>query len=148
MVLVAVEQVVPDDRPGYPAQFEGIAELKHALENLPTELKGQATAIVSTRRTRRRTTSIAQYPTGPTGNLKKGVKVTVKEIGPFGVAAQVRSAAPHAWLYEFGTEARHYVTGSGKPRSPAGCRASGRAAGVYSHDDPASALDVRQSWRR
>jgi hypothetical protein len=34
----------------------------------------------------------------------------VKEIGPFGVAVQVRSQAPHAHLWEFGTIGRYYLT--------------------------------------
>ena len=44
---------------------------------------------------------VGAYPE-VTGNLKRGVKVTVEAIGPHGVAAKVRSSAPHAWLYEHG----------------------------------------------
>ena len=48
--------------------------------------------------------------------MRQGVKVVVKEIGPVGVAAQVRSAAPHAHLWEFGTEARHTSMGYARGR--------------------------------
>jgi hypothetical protein len=96
--------------------LEGIAELKDALARLPAELKGQATGLVVDAAYAAQRDIVNQYPIGPGnettgykgGNLKKGVKVTVKEIGPFAVAAQVKSGAPHAWLYEFGTTARSY----------------------------------------
>jgi len=102
-------------------RLTGILELKQALANLPAELKGQATGIVLETAYAAAEDIRNQYPLGPPdrerkgvpitpGNLKKGVKVVVKEIGPVGVAAQVRSTAPHAPLYEFGTVARHYVT--------------------------------------
>ena len=90
-------------------KLSGILELKQALANLPAELKGQATGIVMETAYAAADDIQNQYHQG-TGNLKKGVRVVVKEIGPVGVAAQVRSTAPHAPLYEFGTVARHYVT--------------------------------------
>lgn len=108
--------------------FHGILELKEQLRNLPAELKGKATAIVLDSAHSAAADIKGQYPLGPPGrfrkgkpiepgNLRKGVKVVVKEIGPLGVAAQVRSAAPHAHLYEFGTEARHYVTWRGRRKA-------------------------------
>lgn len=95
-------------------RLTGILELKQALANLPAQLKGEATGIVMETAYAAADDIRNQYHQGPTGNLKKGVRVVVKEIGPVGVAAQVRSTAPHAPLYEFGTEARHYITASGK----------------------------------
>ena len=95
-------------------KIHGILELKRELENLPAALKGQATAIVLDTAHAAANDIRAQYPSGGTGNLRKGVKVVVKEIGPVGVAAQVRSGAPHAVLYEFGSEARHYITKRGR----------------------------------
>jgi hypothetical protein len=105
-----------------PAQLKlsGILELKEALANLPVQLKGQATGIVLDTAHAAADDIRNQYPIGPTGNLRKGVKVQVKEIGPVGVAAQVRSAAPHAHLWEFGTEARHTKLGwrRGRMKAP------------------------------
>jgi hypothetical protein len=106
-------------------KIHGILELKQALAELPAHLKGQATAIVMDTAQAAANDIRSQYPLGSPGrkrkgkeitpgNLRKGVKVVVKEIGPVGVAAQVRSAAPHAPLYEFGTEARHYITKRGR----------------------------------
>jgi len=100
-------------------EIRGIAELKDALARLPAELKGQATGIVVDAAYAAQRDIAAAYPQGPTGHLKKGVKVTVKEIGPFAVAAQVRSVAPHAHLYEFGTQARHTKRGWNRGTMPA-----------------------------
>lgn len=106
-----------------PAWFEinGIHELKIALANLPAELKGESTQIVLDAAYAAADDIRNQYHVGPGnnkgykgGNLRKGVKVVVKEIGALAVAAQVRSTAFHAWLYEHGSVARHYVTKRGK----------------------------------
>jgi hypothetical protein len=80
----------------------GIQELKIALTNLPTELKGQASKLVLDTAYAAAAEIETAYPQGPTGNLKKGVKVRVLEFGPNAVAAQVRSTAPHAWWNEHG----------------------------------------------
>jgi hypothetical protein len=98
--------------------FHGILELKQALADLPAQLKGQATAIVLDNAHAAADDIRNQYPQ-KTGNLRKGVRVVVKEIGPLGVAAQVRSAAPHAHLWEFGTEARHTKLGWNRGRMKA-----------------------------
>jgi len=99
--------------------FDGLDELKAAFLTLPTELKGEATGVVMDAAHAAKGEIASTYPIGPPGrktkpgNLRRGVKVTVKEIGPYGVAAQVRSTAPHAWLFEHGTQARHYITKNG-----------------------------------
>ena len=99
-------------------ELRGIAELKDALGKLPTELKGQATGIVIEAAYSAQRDIVAAYPQGPTGKLKKGVKVKVQEIGPYSVAAQVRSTAPHGWLYEYGTQARHTKRGKNRGTMP------------------------------
>jgi Bacteriophage HK97-gp10, putative tail-component len=44
------------------------------------------------------------YPTGPTGNLRAGVRVIEQQTGdPAVVETSVVSSAPHAHLYEYGT---------------------------------------------
>ena len=98
--------------------IRGIAELKDALGKLPTELKGQATGIVIEAAYSAQRDIVAAYPQGPTGKLKKGVKVTVQEIGPYSVAAQVRSSAPHGWLYEHGTQPRKTKRGWNRGTMP------------------------------
>jgi len=88
----------------------GIDDLKRALADLPPQLKGESTVIVLDN-AHAAADIRSQYPKGLTGNLQKGVKVRVQEVGPLSVAAQVRSGAPHAHLWEFGTEARHTKLG-------------------------------------
>jgi hypothetical protein len=83
-------------------EFQGLNELIADLRHLPAELKGEATSIVMDRAIAAQADIVSQYPQGPTGNLKHGVKVLVRAIGPHGVSAQVRSSAPHAWLWEHG----------------------------------------------
>jgi hypothetical protein len=108
-------------------EIRGIAELKNALGKLPTELKGQATQIVLDTAYAAREDIASQYPIGPPdrfrkgvpitpGNLRKGVKVFPKEVGPFAVAAQVRSTSPHAWWHEHGSELHHRETKKGWSR--------------------------------
>lgn len=120
-------------------EINGLNELKAALANLTPELKAQATQIVLDSAHAAAADIKGQYPEGPPGRknrqgkeivpggLRRGVKVVVKEVGAVAVAAQVRNAAPHAHLWEFGTEARHYFTKRGirhnvgamkKPPSP------------------------------
>jgi hypothetical protein len=71
------------------------------LRSLPAELKGDATTIVVDAAHKAQAEIVAAYPV-VTGNLRKGVKVTIAALGPAGVDAVVRSSAPHAWLYEHG----------------------------------------------
>jgi hypothetical protein len=104
----------------------GIAELKDALGKLPAELKGQATQIVLDTAYAAAEDVREQYPLGPgtskrgravpPGQLKKGVKVFIKEVGPFAVLAQVRSTSPHAWWHEHGSELKPRETKKGWSR--------------------------------
>jgi hypothetical protein len=82
-------------------EIRGLDQLIRDLQQLPTELKGDATTIVIDAAHKAQAEIVAAYP-AVTGNLKRGVKVGVEAIGPAGVSATVRSSAPHAWLYEHG----------------------------------------------
>jgi hypothetical protein len=82
-------------------EIRGLDQLIRDLQQLPTELKGDATTIVIDAAHKAQAEIVAAYPV-VTGNLRRGVKVGVKVIGPEGVNAVVRSSAPHAWLYEHG----------------------------------------------
>jgi hypothetical protein len=99
--------------------IRGIAELKDALARLPADLKGQATQIVLDTAYAAAAEVASQYPTGPgsrrfpAGKLKKGVKVFPKAVGPFAVAAQVRSTSPHAWWHEHGEQLKPRTTKRG-----------------------------------
>jgi len=71
------------------------------LRQIPAELKGEATTIILDAAHKAQADIVAEYPE-VTGNLRRGVKVTVEALGPHGVSAKVRSSAPHAWLWEHG----------------------------------------------
>ena len=45
----------------------------------------------------------AAYPQGPTGNLKKGVRIVRVKGDGHRVLSVAKSTAPHAHLYEYGT---------------------------------------------
>jgi hypothetical protein len=101
--------------------FEGASEFLAALRRLPEELTGEAGSIVV-----QSASDAAQDVRGAyqsrqrTGKLANGVKVTQDAVGRFGVTATVRSTAPHAHLFEVGTQARHTAIGANRGSMPAG----------------------------
>jgi hypothetical protein len=102
--------------------FEGLAELKEALRNLPADLTNESSHIIEGAANGAVATIKGNYARGKTGNLIKGVKV---EFGrsQFGASATVTSAAKHAYLYEHGTQVRHTAAGANRgvmPPAPPG----------------------------
>jgi len=93
----------------------GLDELREQLRRLPDDLALEAGAIVLTHAEDAQRRVQAAYPTGPTGNLKRGVTAIRQNEGRFGAKALVRSRAPHAWLFENGTT-RPRTTRSGANR--------------------------------
>ena len=94
--------------------WTGLQELMTALQNLPEHLTDEATTIVARAAEEVETTVTEAY----VGSLKRGVKRTEKAIGRYGVAYQVRSMSPLAWMYENGTVARHTRTGISRGAAP------------------------------
>jgi hypothetical protein len=92
--------------------FEGLAELKEALRNLPGELTGEASHIVQGA-ANGATASIKANYARVSGNLDDGVGVEFSRDG-FSAGAIVTSKSPHAWMYEHGTQTRRYITVRGK----------------------------------
>jgi len=94
--------------------IDGLASLRQALRMLPEHLADDAGALVRQQALAAAGSIRAGYARGPTGNLQAGV--VAEETTPFsryGRAFIVKSKAPHAWIYENGTQARHYFTPSG-----------------------------------
>jgi len=91
----------------------GLDELKDFLRHLPAELTELGVAIVSEAADGAAAEIKAAYPEGETGNLKKGVRVSRRQ-SPFGVYRQVRSTAPHAWIFEHGTHTRKNARGQNR----------------------------------
>jgi hypothetical protein len=93
--------------------IDGLDDLKRALRDLPEVLTDDAGDLVR---------AAAQNAAGGIragyakvkGNLQNGVAVVEEGGARYGVRYRVRSKAPHAYLYEYGTQARHYITEAGK----------------------------------
>lgn len=97
----------------------GVTELREQLRNLPAKLAAEAGWIVREAGGSAGAAIIDAYPVGPTGNLRKGVTVKTHR-GPAGTAVIVRSIAPHAWLFENGSQARHTDLGVNRGAMPPG----------------------------
>jgi hypothetical protein len=100
-------------------EIRGLEDLKAALRHLPAALASAATPIVIGAAQAARADIVAQYPQGPTGNLKQGVRVELKAANAAGVIAIVKSTARHAWIYEHGTQTRQTTLGANRGRMPA-----------------------------
>ena len=111
-------------------ELEGLAEFKQALLNLPRDLQSAAAAIVNDEADAAASEIRAQYERVKTPVVMRGYKrdgghlsdhVTVissAEDGSF-ARAKVKSSAPHAAIYEFGTGPRTTKKGVNHGSSPA-----------------------------
>ena len=109
--------------------FEGLNELREGLSRLPQELAAKAATVVQQTAEQVGQEVQANYPTH-TGNLKRGVRVTVdgSNVSTRGI---VRSASPHAHLFEYGTVRRQTRTGANRgvmPKAPDDERVGPRAS--------------------
>lgn len=93
--------------------FSGLEELRAALRALPETLTAEASSIVEGAANAMADAVKRDYPIGPTGHLAGGVHVTHFDRGKFSAGAIVKNAAKHAYIFENGTEARHYYTKRG-----------------------------------
>lgn len=99
-------------------RWSGLEELKAALRTLPRDLAEDAKPIVQRNVETARDLVIDAYPEGPTGNLKGRVFIARSDVGAFGSAFTLKSAAPHAHLYEYGSEMRRTSGGASRGRMP------------------------------
>lgn len=111
--------------------FNGLDELREALLNLPKQLRDDAAAIVndaanSTARDVRAAYERVRTPTkakgykSQGGHLADNVRVTEDTSGGESYAlARVKSMAPHASLYEYGTADRAWKSGKSTGSMPA-----------------------------
>lgn len=95
----------------------GLKELREALTHLPEELTDLSVGIVAGAAEAAAAEIKAAYPEGDTGNLRKGVRVK-NEDGRLTVRRVVRSAAPHATLFETGTVVRSNKRGQNRGFMP------------------------------
>jgi hypothetical protein len=98
--------------------FDGLAEFKAQLRRLPEHLAEQAAPIVTQAAEETGRSIQNNYPEGPTGNLKRRVRVEVRQANRDGARAIVRSMAPHAGIFEKGTQGRRTRKGWNRGRMP------------------------------
>jgi hypothetical protein len=99
--------------------FEGLDELRAELRKLPSELTAEASNIVQGAANAAAADIKAAYP-ARTGNLRNHVYVTHQDKGKFSAGAIVKNTAPHAALFESGTQARHNSLGANRGSMPPG----------------------------
>jgi hypothetical protein len=91
--------------------FTGLEELREALRTLPAELAGEGGADVTAAAQAAEAEIREEYDAHRhSGNLARGLSVQVT-ANPFGALARVKNTAFHAWIFENGTQARHWKGG-------------------------------------
>lgn len=98
--------------------LQGMAEFRAALRQLPEDLAQEAGVIVQAQAEFAKDQIQRAYPHGPTGNLQSRVTATKESESRFGARSIVRSRAPHASIFEFGSKARRTNTGANRGRMP------------------------------
>lgn len=101
-------------------RFDGLAELREELRNLPADLTGEAGHIVEAAANGAAATIKREYPVR-TGNLRDHLTVTITSgSGQYSVRGVVQNTAKHAWLFENGSQARHTDIGANRGSMPPG----------------------------
>lgn len=100
-------------------RWSGLEELREQLRNLTPELAQEAGLIVDGAVEEARRNVYAGYMAayrpgakGGTGNLRSGLRITHFEKGRFHAGAILKNTAPHAWLYDNGSQLRHFGSAS------------------------------------
>lgn len=99
--------------------WAGLDELKAELRTLPADLANEAGVIVQSHaHTAAAAIRDAYGQHRRSGDLADGVVVETVASGPLGVGLIVRSRSKHAWLFEHGSQARHWMRGKLTGRMP------------------------------
>jgi hypothetical protein len=104
--------------------IEGLPELIKQLQQLPQDLKDEATDIVLRTGERAKAAVYAAYPEPDVDargreSLRTGLKLESYWTGQYGAAVKLRSTAFHAYIYENGSAVRHTRSGANRGRSRA-----------------------------
>lgn len=97
-------------------EYTGLTELKAALRSLPADLARLGNVIVSAHTQAAYDSIRALYPE-VTGTLKQRMRIDIEQSA-FGTIGRVRSTAPHAWLYENGSQTRQTALGYNRGAMP------------------------------
>lgn len=102
-------------------EWQGLEELRRLLRQLPPELTGEGGAIVHAAARGAFQEIYERYPVGPGtkkrlgGTLRRGLSLSIgharrgESVGKgaeFGASAVIKNRAPHAWIFENGTQVR------------------------------------------
>lgn len=91
--------------------FEGLDALKDALRSLPADLAEDAASYVeAAAHGAEREVRQVYEAHDHTGTLAKRLFVSTSSSA-YGAGALVRDTAPHAWIFENGSQARHWKKG-------------------------------------
>jgi hypothetical protein len=92
----------------------GLEELKAQLRQLPAELTAEAGGLIAAQAQQTADDIRVVYNAHRhAGDLADHVTVTVFATGPYGTGARIKSMGKHAWIFEHGSQARHYITTRG-----------------------------------
>lgn len=94
-------------------KWEGLDTLYAALRKLPTELRDDAAAIIENAADRAYTAIYQEYGI-KSGDLRSHLSIDPPSRTLYGASVLLKNTAHHAWLWDNGTEARHYTTSGGK----------------------------------
>lgn len=91
--------------------FTGLDELRDALRNLPAELAGEAAGDVTGAAQAAEAEVRQVYEQhAASGNLAAHLYLSTS-TSAFGAGALIKSTAKHAWIFENGSQARHWASG-------------------------------------
>ena len=90
--------------------FDGLEQLKDELRTLPADLTAEASHIVEGAAHGAASTVKQEYHV-KTGALRDDLDVNPGTASPFGVSFVVKDTDPIAWLYDNGSQARHWLSG-------------------------------------
>ncbi len=98
--------------------WNGLKELREQLLTLPADLTGEAEGIVTGAVEGAKTEIGAIYQAHTrSGHLAAGLTLSSEPNGTYEVRQVLRSRAAHAWLFDNGSQARHYTTKKGQPHN-------------------------------
>lgn len=101
--------------------LDGLADLRAALRNLPTELAGEASHIVQGAANSAAVAIRSGYAAHVrTGRLQDAVTVDSMPTGAYGAGVIVKNTSKLAFIFENGTQARHTALGANRGSMPPG----------------------------
>jgi hypothetical protein len=97
-------------------RWDGLKEFREELRQLPEELRGQAAKVVEGEVNAAYVTVKRVYEAHRfTGHLSRQLAIQpLKRSGQLITGLVLKSGSPLAWLFDNGTQARHYITVHGK----------------------------------